>query len=370
MSGRTDQIRRSVEVEYWVIDDEGRLTDPGPAIDAPGAEREFVDPILEIKTTPCDGPRELREELYERIERAVTLADEADRHLVPLATPLQTAGSITELPADRTRIQNAVVGDAFGWVRRCAGTHVHVEQTPGAAADQLNALIALDPALALVNSATHARGERIAAGARSVCYRRRAYDAMPHQGRLWPYVTDTDEWERRVERRYEEFITAAHEAGLDRHSVEAAFDPESAIWTPVQLRPTFGTVEWRSPDTALPSQICALADQVASVAAHAGRGPVEVGGETGHVTSEGIVLPAFDALLERLDAAIETGLDDVVVRQYLDEMGFDLSAFDPIAAALPDRETITVEQARALRLEYADRLRADLERVQPTLADD
>jgi hypothetical protein len=33
-------IRRSVEVEYWVVDDEGRLAEPGALVDAsPGAER-------------------------------------------------------------------------------------------------------------------------------------------------------------------------------------------------------------------------------------------------------------------------------------------------------------------------------------------
>ena len=29
-------VRRSVEVEYWVVDDEGRLTEPGSLADLPG----------------------------------------------------------------------------------------------------------------------------------------------------------------------------------------------------------------------------------------------------------------------------------------------------------------------------------------------
>ncbi len=38
-------------------------------------------------------------------------------------------------------------------------------------------------------------------------------------------------------------MTAAVDAGVDRRTVAANFVPESAIWTPVQLRAEFGTVE-------------------------------------------------------------------------------------------------------------------------------
>ena len=48
----SEPIRRSIEVEYWVIDDAGRLVEPGALVNAtPGAEREFVEPLLEVKTT-------------------------------------------------------------------------------------------------------------------------------------------------------------------------------------------------------------------------------------------------------------------------------------------------------------------------------
>lgn len=64
----SDPLRRSIEVEYWVVEEDGSFTDPGGLVDAsPGAEREFVEPVLEVKTTPCGSAAELRQELYERL---------------------------------------------------------------------------------------------------------------------------------------------------------------------------------------------------------------------------------------------------------------------------------------------------------------
>ena len=369
-SGHGDEpLRRSIEVEYWVVDREGRLTEPGDLVEASsGAEREFVEPVLEVKTTPCETQAELREELFDRLGRVLRRADELDRRLVPLATPVADE-EVLERPADRTRIQNRVVGEEFAYVRHCAGTHVHVEQRPGRELDQLNALIALDPALALVNSSPYYRGQRVAVGARSKLYRRLAYQDLPHQGRLWRYVDDTAEWDRRLERRYDEFVTAAIEAGVDRATVEANFDPESAVWTPVQLREEFSTVEWRSPDTALPSQVLRLADDVAAIVARLDDAELRIEGEAGGVTDDAVVLPEFDAVLEYADAAIEEGLTSDAVRSYLDRMGFDVGAYDPIAHDIDGQETVTPEDARQLRLEQASRLERDVRRMRSVEGD-
>jgi carboxylate-amine ligase len=260
-------LRRSIEVEYWVVDSEGALVEPTELVDATeGAEREFVEPLLEIKTTPCETTAELRDELLGRLSRVLRRAEELDRGLVPLATPVH-AEEIADLPSRRTEIQDIVVGDDFEYVRHCAGTHVHVEQLPGREVDQLNTLVALDPALALANSSPFFSGRHIAAGARSKLYRWLAYDGLDGQGRLWPYVDDTDEWDTRLERRYEKFRRAAIEAGIDVRDVEAHFDRESAVWTPVQFREEFGTVEWRSPDATLPTDILQLADTIADTVA-------------------------------------------------------------------------------------------------------
>lgn len=362
MSGTTDEgtggepIRRSVEVEYWVVDESGHLTEPGELVGASaGIEREFVEPLLEVKTTPCETTAELRRELLGRLGSVLRRADELGLGLVPLATPLH-ADEISELRGQRTRIQNEVVGEAFRYVRHCAGTHIHVEQQPGHAVDQLNAFVALDPALALVNSAPYFEGEHLAAGARSELYRRMAYGDVPHQGRLWPYVDDAGEWSRRLERRYEEFATAALEAGVDRAVFESQFDAESAVWTPVQLREAFGTVEWRSPDATLPEQVLRLADRLATVTRTIREGDCRIDGHRGSIDDDEVVLPEFGAVIKRVDAAVSEGLGSDAVRSYLDRMGFDVSAYDPIAHELEGRAPVSPAAARQLRLEYADRL--------------
>jgi len=362
-------IRRSIEVEYWVVDHRGRLVEPDGLVDAsPGAEREFVEPLLEIKTTPCESTAELRAELYERLGAVLERAAERDLGLVPLATPIDH-GEIEDRPSDRTRVQAQVIGDDFEYVRHCAGTHIHVEQQPGRTIDQLNACIALDPALALVNSSPYFRGRNLATGARSKLYRWMAYDDVPHQGRLWPYVDDAEEWTRRLERRYEDFVTAATNAGVDRATIRSNFDPESAVWTPVQLREAFSTVEWRSPDTALPSQVVRLADRLVDAVDRLREADVRIEGDTGRVTDEEIVLPTFDAVIEYVNAAIRDGLASDAVRSYLERMGFDVGAYEPIAHELAGRGPVDREDARRLRLEYAERLEDDV-RQAPTVTGD
>lgn len=367
-SQESTPVRRSIEVEYWVVDDEGRLTDPGTLVEAsPGAEREFVKPMVEIKTTPCETTAELRGELFGRIRAVLKRADELDLGLVPLATPLNH-GEIRELPSERTRIQNDVIGEDFQYVRHCAGTHIHFEQQPGREIDQLNTLIALDPALALVNSSRQFRGEEIAAGARSKLYRRLAYDGLAHQGRLWPYATDVADWNHRLDARYEEFLKKAKATGVDQTAVESCFDPESAVWTPVQLREEFGTVEWRSPDTALPSEIISLADTMAGIIETLQDTDVRIEGDIGAISADEIVLPAFETVADYVDAAIEEGLSSEAVSSYLMRMGFDVGAYEPLSDE-PPAGTVTSSKARQFRLDYADRLRNDVLQTQPVEAD-
>ncbi|WP_058997254.1 glutamate-cysteine ligase family protein [Haloarcula sp. CBA1127] len=365
----SDPIRRSIEVEYWVIDDVGRLVEPGALVDAtPGAEREFVEPLLEVKTTPCETATELRKELLDRLGSVLRRADDLGKGLVPLSTPVN-ADEIQEIPCDRTRIQNCVVGDDFEYVRHCAGTHIHVEQQSGREIDQLNALIAIDPALALVSSSPYFRGRRLADSARSKLYRWMAYNSVPHQGWLWSYLDGTAEWDRRLERRYDEFVTAAVDAGVDRRTVAANFEPESTIWTPVQLRAEFGTVEWRSPDAALPSQVLQLADAVASLMDHLRETEVRIQGETGRVTDDEIVLPEFDAVLSYANDAIRDGATCDSVRSYLDRMGFDVDAYEPVAPTFDRPEPVTPHDAREIRLEHADRLQDDVRQAAPVALD-
>jgi hypothetical protein len=361
MSSARPPLRRSIEVEYWVVDRTGRLTTPDGLLGSPGVEREFVEPMLEVKTTPCATSDELRAQLRRRLRTVLIRAEEHEKALVPLGTTLNRE-AVAERPSDRTEIQNRVFGTSFQYVRHCAGTHIHVEQQPGRAVDQFNALVALDPALALVNSARYFRGRPLAAGARSVLYRRRAYSGAPRQGRLWPYLHDRADWNQQVADCYEHFRDRAVAAGVSPDALDAHFPrqaPQSALWTPVQLRKQFGTVEWRSPDTALPSHVLRLADTLTSILERMTHTEVRFG-DPGRVTDRAVVLPSFETLRSHVDAAIQDGLASSSVRSYLRRMGFDVSAYDPVVGRRDAPPPVSRAEARSRRLAAADRLRRDV----------
>ncbi|MEF8812590.1 MAG: glutamate-cysteine ligase family protein [Halovenus sp.] len=361
-------VRRSIEVEYWVIDREGYLTDAGElGTGCKGVEREFVAPLLEIKTRPCTTTAELRRNLFDRLQRVLSRADRRGKKLVPLATPVNE-GCIADLDSERTAVQDRVLGEDFEYVRHCAGTHVHIEQQPGNEVNQLNTLTALDPALALVNSSPYYQGEALTPGARSALYRWLAYETLPNQGELWPYADGRVEYARRVERCYEEFLTEAMMAGVDRERVESAFTPEGAVWTPVQFRQEFSTVEWRSPDTALPSQVLQLAADIVSTVERALETEVRIGEDTGRVSAEAVALPTFDRVQEYVDGAVREGISPSV-ESYLERMGFDVAAYEPISPDIAGDEPVSQQTAREIRLEYASRLEEELEQERSVVAE-
>lgn len=351
-------MKTSLEVEYWVIDEDGSLASPGTLADrSEHVEREFVEPLFEIKTTPCETQEELREELIDRLRETIDAARARGKRLVPLATPLD-AGPIEYLPGERTDIQRRVVGEAFEHSKRCAGTHVHFDRE--APADQLNVLTALDPAFALLTSSPYYRGERIAACARPMCYRSRCYGGDPEFGQLWEYVESEAEWTARVEECFARFKRLAIERGVPVEQVEERFRPEDATWTPVRLREEFSTVEWRSPDATLPSEILRMAADTKAVVERAAETPVSVGGE-GRVTDDAIELPPFETLRDHVDEAMRNGTTAPSVADYLERMGLDPSDYRPIGPRIDGRDALTRREARALRLAYADRLEADVE---------
>ncbi|MXV62845.1 glutamate--cysteine ligase [Natronorubrum sp. JWXQ-INN-674] len=355
-------MKTSLEVEYWVIDDDGDLVPPGTLLDlSEQIDPEFVEPMLEIKTTPCTSMAELREEFVSLIGHVVDAAREQDKRLVPLATPLNA--SPAEIPyreKDGTDLQRRTVGPAFDDARVCAGTHIHFEQSN--VVDQLNTLTALDPAFALVNSSSHYRGENILECARPFLYRRSCYEDCPEQGQLWPYVDSVDEWEQRLENAYDGFRERALERGVDPDAFDAEFAPYDAVWNPVRLRKAMPTVEWRSPDAALPSQVLHLTEAVRSIVTHAdARGTVVEGSESAaeREANGAVTLPDFDTVESITDAAIHNGIEDSSVRAYLQKLGFTPADYDPLASRLADTR-LTKRQAKRLRLEAARGLEEDL----------
>ncbi|WP_255169202.1 glutamate-cysteine ligase family protein [Natrononativus amylolyticus] len=353
-------MKTSIEVEYWIVDDNGDLVPPTTLLDVSDqVEPEFVEPMIEIKTTPCESATELREEFVGRIRRVVDAARGEGKRLVPLGTPLHAAPA--EIPYREktgTDLQRQIIGPSFDDARFCAGTHVHLEQS--SVVDQLNTLTALDPAFALINSSSHHRGERLAACARPYLYRKSCYEAFPDQGQLWPYVGSVDEWEERLGRSFAAFRDAARERGVGADAFDEQFDPYDAVWTPVRLRESFPTVEWRSPDAALPSQVLSLATEIRAIVSRAdARGTVVSPDEP---AGDRVRLPDFGTVDETVSTAIEHGLADSSVTNYLRGVGLNPDRYRPLADRLPDRR-VSRNEARRLRLRAADWLEADLERA-------
>lgn len=356
-------MKTSIEVEFWVIDHEGALCDPGDLAEtSPQVEEEFVDCLFEIKTTPCESIPELRSELIRRLDETLREANRRGKSLVPLGTPIN-GGEISQFPEARAHIQQEILGDDFDYAKHCAGTHIHFEKQR--VVDQLNTLIALDPALALVNSSPYYKGHRVAAGARPYIYRKRGYAKFPDHGQLWDYVENVAEWNDRLTRRYLEFKGAALDAGIDERSFEANFSPDDTVWTPVRLRKAYPTVEWRSPDATLPSQILQLAEEMYAVMERANE-QVVIEGDLGFTNEGGITIPEFESVRALTDAAIDEGLRSERVRSYLDRMGFDLSGYEPLTERLDHGSYVSRADARKHRIEYAQLLERDIKALSKT----
>lgn len=352
-------MQKSIEVEYWVIDRNGALTTPGALTEVSEyVEEEFVEPLFELKTPPCETYAELRSTFVDQLDEVLSKADELDKLLVPLGTPINSE-SIERWSGERARIQRRVLGTNFDYAKYCAGTHLHFEKRN--VTDQLNVLIGLDPALALLSSSPYFKGDRIANGARAYIYRKKCYEHFPEHGQLWDYAETVAEWERRLDRLFEEFKQAAIGMGVDGDRVDAHFSPDDVVWTPIRLRNAMPTVEWRAPDGALPSQILRLAEEVGTVMERLHHTNVRVEGATGEMTGDGIVLPEFETVADYVDEAIHDGLESGDVAAYLERMGFDVQGYDPITRQIDGREHVDVNEARELRLEYANLLRQDVE---------
>lgn len=354
-------MQKSIEVEYWVVDRDGALTTPGElTTDSEYLEEEFVHPLFELKTPPCETFAELRETFLAGLDDVLARADDLDKLLVPTGTPLD-GEPIERWDSDRGRIQQRVLGDNFAYAKYCAGTHLHFEKRN--VTDQLNVLASLDPALALLNSSPFFRGERIADGARALVYRRKCYEEFPMHGQLWDYVETVGEWERRLQTLYDEFTAAAVQAGVDADRVEANFTPDDVVWTPIRLRDQMPTVEWRSADAALPSQILRLAREMGVVMEQLHHTDVRVASETGAVTEDGITLPTIETVRGYTEQAIHDGLGSADVAAYLERMGFDVRGYDPLSREMDGHASVSPETARDLRLQYGRLLRRDVDRL-------
>ncbi|MDL5362192.1 glutamate-cysteine ligase family protein [Halalkalicoccus sp. NIPERK01] len=344
-----------LEVEYWVIDGEGRLCAGEEVVAAHDRiDHEFVAPMIEFETPPREDLDRVREDLREVLEAGLSAAEDAGKGLVPLGTPLvaETMPAISE----RGRLLERLYGEGIEHAKHCAGTHVHFDKR--AVPDQLNLLTALDPTLALVASSPYYDGRRLAHSSRAYVYRYETGRAFSRYRDLWEYTDSMNEWNARLDAAYEELRALAADRGIDDATFERHIEPENSVLTPVRLRLGSPTVEWRAPDAALPSQLLALLEDVTTAVSALERRSLEIGGDPG-IDGRAVTIPAFDDLRDLTREAIVDGRTPAV-EAYLDAMGIDSGGYSPLSEEITAGERIDHERARELRLEYATRLRDDV----------
>lgn len=351
-------LTTGVELELWVVDETGRLCDGTEVTDAHRRiEPEFIDPLVEVKTTPHSSERGLRRDLQSTLRTAISAAQAAGKRLVPLGTPLTASDAAAN--CERGRAFETIYGSGIESAKNCAGTHIHFEQE--SVVDQINLLTALDPALALVSSSAYYTGTRGANSARSLAYRTDCGDEFRQYTGLWEYADSLADWRDRVTDRYDRFKQLAADRGVSNRTVEDLFAPEDTVLNPVRLRECQPTVEWRAPDATLPSQVVQLATDVERLVSHTGT--ASVGRGAPEVGRDSIQLPDFETLRDLSWRAIESGLDSPDVDAYLRDLGFDTSAYAPLSSGRNGPRQLSDSEARTRRLRQASRLQADVRQL-------
>lgn len=354
-------MKTGLELELWLVDDDGRLRDCQELAEGHDRiEREFVGPLVEVRTAPHESEEALRRDVQRTLRTAIHEADSLDRKLVPLGTPLTDASKPAR--TERGELFEEIYGEGVTSAKNCAGTHVHFEQ--GNVRRQLNLLTALDPALALLSTSPYYRGRRRVNCSRALAYRTECGEAFERYCDLLGYVDSVEEWRTRVTDGFEAFKSLAAERNVPVDRVTELFEPENTVLNPVRLRRSQPTVEWRAPDSALPSQVLRIASDVGDLVSETETKPL-VFGSPG-IAFDRIRIPEFPELQDLSEEAIRWGLDSEHVRGYLDSMGFDVSAYRPAANQIGGPGRITEAEARKVRLEYARRLRVDVETLEAT----
>lgn len=353
-------MKKGVELEYWVIDEKGRLENAEKVSkEFEFAHPEFVKPLLEIKTDPQVNLDELREEMFDRVRRCFDKAREKNLRLVPTGTPLNSE-RIEIIPGSgRVELEKRFFPEHNIKDRSRAGTHVHFEKFD--TIKQLNLLTALDPASALLNSSPFHKGEKIASSSRNYFYRYKWKCQFPEHISLWDYADSAEEWESRTQERFNELREAAIENGIESAQFEEHYSADDSVWIPIRLRNNFGTVEWRSGDAAIPSQVFKLVKKISQILESSRDKELGFADET-VVDDEKIILPRFDRLEELSKEASLEGLMSDEVSNYLKKLSFNLDQYNPLTENLSDKNNLELEEARELRLKASKILEEDLER--------
>jgi gamma-glutamyl:cysteine ligase YbdK (ATP-grasp superfamily) len=351
-------MKKGIELEYWVVDRQGRLDEAEKiSQNFEFSYPEFVKPLLEIRTEPYEDIEKIREEMFERVRKCIEEAHRQDLRIVPTGTPLNS-GPIDVIPgSERVKLEQSFFPEHNVKDRTRAGTHIHFEQEN--VVRQLNLVTALDPASAVLNSSPYHDGTKLASSSRNYFYRHLWDCKFPENIGLWEYTDSVEEWRQRLEDRFQDLRRSAIENDVDPEDFEANYSPEDSVWIPVRLRQEFGTVEWRSGDAAIPSEVFKLLEEISGLVESSSSKEVLINGSSR--VNESITLPEFSELSRISREAIEDGLHSSKVVDHLEGLGINTDRFDPLTDHIErDGEEISLEEAREIRLEAAEILEEDV----------
>jgi gamma-glutamyl:cysteine ligase YbdK (ATP-grasp superfamily) len=356
--------RAGLEQEFFLVEDSGRpskradeflkacqaVTEEESGTAARFAP-EFVLGLVEVNTPPVYTLSDLEREYAQNLNLALRTARSLGLRLYPLGTyPLTLEPTVRD--GLDYRVQVGTVGpERFVDAGRCAGTHLHLELPPGTvdataaisatasaaarkeALNIYNLATALDPALiSLTRSCPFFEGKATGLAVRTVHYRGNAvfgwegvYTGLPQVGALLPYADDSEHLIRQQFGRYEAWLEAMDQAGVERrYFAEAGGDLLRPAWNPVRLNRQ-GTLELRGMDSNYPEVILAAAAMILGAAERVRSECLEIVPDKGvHAfkpTGDVLRVPDFDRLNgELLYAAVTAGANDEAVATYLDSI--------------------------------------------------
>ena len=355
-------MKKGIELEYFTIDPDGNLADSKEITDELDfAAPEFAKCIIEIKSDPCSDLDELKADLKQKVGEAIDKADERDLKLAPVGTPLNH-GEIELIESERLEMMKKFNPEDIKIEKELARTGLHIHFEKRNVKDQLNILTALDPASGLLNSSPYHKGENEASSCRNWIYQHSWEPKFPESVQLWNYTDSVEEWKDRMHKAFEDFKNGAMEAGVSEDTFLSHHHPDRSIWTPIRLRDQFPTVEYRSPDTCLPSEALQFTRDLENILEESQNKNVVIGNGP-EIDDDTVTLPEFAQVKKLSKIAALEGKESEQLNDYLKQFGVDPEDYSPLSEKLKRGKTISIKEACELRLEASRMLEADIENL-------
>ena len=361
---KLNHSRLGLEQEFFIVDAEGFLSHRADELLA-SCDRlakqknrpsdcfapEFVKSIIEINTVPVDNFAKLTVEYLDLLEILLSAAKELELRIYPLSTyPLYTTPIMRNKPNYHLQVRTVGAG-RFDNAAKCTGTHVHLDlpddvvdprvgiaygSSPEARSRVLsiyNLAIAFDAAIVSLSRACPFYEGKVAGKAmRTIHYRgskrfawQGVYTNLQSVGGLMPYAETVEDLTQQLFNRYHSWLQAMDLAGVDRQIfLDSGGELLTAGWNPVRLN-SIGTVELRNADSNYPQIILALVALVSEAAARVRRENIVVKPKAGckvfELQGQQLNVPEFDYLNgDLLYAAVTEGIEDTVIKDYLDSI--------------------------------------------------